>query len=80
MMPRSSSRSASSPADDDAEERVLTRAMSRWSSDLELINDNGDDQIVGMRFTGVEVPRRATITSAWIQFQVDENIDRHHHA
>ena len=58
--------------DDDAEESVSTGDVSRSSSDLELIDDKGDDQIVGMRFTGIEVPKGVTITEAWIQFQVDE--------
>ena len=30
------------------------------------------DQIVGMRFNGIDIPRGATITNAYIQFQVDE--------
>ncbi|MDX1430301.1 MAG: hypothetical protein R3282_08440, partial [Rhodothermales bacterium] len=42
------------------------------SSDLELIEDDDDDQMVGMRFTSVDVPQGATITSAYIQFKVDE--------
>ena len=29
-------------------------------------------QTVGMRFTGVTLPPGATITAAWVQFQVDE--------
>ncbi len=40
------------------------------SSDLELIND-GADQTVGLRFQGIAVPRGATITNAYIQFQAD---------
>jgi hypothetical protein len=41
------------------------------SSDLELTYDDSA-QIVGIRFTGVNVPRNATIQNAYIQFQVDE--------
>ncbi|MGB5739035.1 MAG: hypothetical protein WBM54_06775, partial [Woeseia sp.] len=56
--------------EDDAEERASGR-ISRNSSDLELINDGGD-QIVAMRFNGVAVPQGATITNAYLQFQTDE--------
>lgn len=56
---------------DDAEER-LSGSVTRGSSDLELINNNGEDQWVGIRFRGVTVPRGATIETATIQFQVDE--------
>ena len=56
---------------DDAEESQ-SGSMSLGSSDLELISDGGDDQIVGMRFASVGVPAGATVTSATVQFQVDE--------
>ncbi len=43
------------------------------SSDLELVDDSGrGNQAVGMRFPGLTIPPGATITDAWIQFQVDE--------
>ena len=38
------------------------------SSDLEMVRDNGADQTVGLRFTGVAVPPGATITNAFVQF------------
>jgi len=60
---------------DDAEESAAG-AMYMDSSDLELVFDywNGSaEQVVGLRFTGVEVPQGATINAAWIQFQVDES-------
>jgi hypothetical protein len=41
------------------------------SSDLELVFDSSN-QTVGIRFTGVTVPRGAKITNAYVQFQVDE--------
>jgi hypothetical protein len=41
------------------------------STDLELVTDTSV-QTVGMRFTGVNVPRGATITNAYVQFAVDE--------
>ncbi len=55
---------------DDAEE-APSRAVSLGSSDLELVDDGGL-QVVGLRFTGVAVPRGATIAAAWVQFKVDE--------
>lgn len=47
------------------------------SSDLELVDDNGrngngPDQLVGLRFTGIEVPANATLQEAYIQFTTDE--------
>lgn len=41
------------------------------STDLELINA-GNNQIIGIRFTGVDIPKGATITNAYLQFKVDE--------
>ena len=57
---------------DDAEERLSNGNVNLTSTDLELISDGSNAQLVGMRFTGVAVPNGATITNAWIQFQVDE--------
>jgi len=42
------------------------------SSDLELGSDGGTNQIVGMRFTNISVPRGASILNAYIEFEVDE--------
>ncbi|MFE8070300.1 Ig-like domain-containing protein [Marinobacteraceae bacterium S3BR75-40.1] len=56
---------------DDVEERAGGN-MYVDSSDLELIHDRGEDQLVGLRFTGVGVPQGATITRAWVQFTTDE--------
>ncbi|MGP8307971.1 PKD domain-containing protein [Vibrio sp. YIC-376] len=55
---------------DDAEEKADGR-VSTSSSDLELVYD-GTDQTVGMRFNNIDIPQGATITAAYIQFQVDE--------
>ena len=55
---------------DDAEEPA-SLVPSLNSSDLEFVRD-GTDQVVGMRFTGVTIPRNATITRAYIQFTTDE--------
>ena len=41
------------------------------SGDLELVYDSSN-QVVGIRFVGVNVPKGATITNAYLQFQVDE--------
>jgi hypothetical protein len=60
-----------SSGSDDAEQRV-TGHMSLNSSDLELITDGNSDQVVGIRFAGVQVPAGATITNAWVQFRADE--------
>jgi hypothetical protein len=55
----------------DAEERS-SGSMYLTSSDLELVYDSGN-QKVGMRFNGATIPRGATITNAYIQFQADES-------
>jgi hypothetical protein len=56
---------------DDAEE-AASGNTSLGSSDLELTLDGGSHQTVGMRFTGIDIPQGATISNAYIQFQVDE--------
>jgi hypothetical protein len=56
---------------DDVEERVSDGRMSLDSNDLELILEKRD-QLVGMRFTSISVPRGAAILDAYLQFQVDE--------
>ncbi|MFK8081168.1 MAG: hypothetical protein AB8B97_12850 [Granulosicoccus sp.] len=57
-------------ASDDAEERA-DGTVSRFSSDLELVRDNGQNQTVGLRFTPVRVPQGVVIESAYVQFTVD---------
>ncbi|MGY1615589.1 right-handed parallel beta-helix repeat-containing protein [Geodermatophilus sp. SYSU D00691] len=57
---------------DDAEERTSTGAVNLTSGDLNLGQDGTAPQTVAMRFSGVTVPAGATITGAWLQFQVDE--------
>ena len=39
---------------------------------LELVFDRGGDQKVGLRFAGVAIPRGASISNAYVQFQVDQ--------
>ena len=58
--------------DDDAEEQVSNNNLNLTSTDLELMRDGGDKQLVGLRFNNIEVPQGATITSAAITFEVDE--------
>jgi hypothetical protein len=56
---------------DDVEERSNGR-MWVATSDLDLVTDGTEVQTVGMRFTGIQVPRGATISNAYVQFQTDE--------
>lgn len=55
---------------DDAEEQA-GGGVNLTSSDIEMVRD-GTDQVVGLRFTGLAIPRGAQITRAWIQFETDE--------
>lgn len=56
---------------DDAEQGGSAGTVNLTSSDLELTVDGSKNQTVGMRFTGVNVPKGATIARAWIQFTAD---------
>lgn len=55
---------------DDAEESA-SGSVSVSSGDLELMRD-GSNQTVGLRFNSIPIPSGATITRAYVQFQVDE--------
>ncbi len=57
---------------DDAEENTITGKVKPGSSDLELGHQDQKNQLVGIRFNGLNIPQGATITDASIQFQVDE--------
>ncbi|MEE9345977.1 MAG: hypothetical protein V3U88_10260, partial [Methylococcales bacterium] len=57
---------------DDAEENTSTGKVKPNSSDLELGNQDQKNQLVGMRFNGLNIPQGATITNASIHFQADE--------
>ena len=59
-----------SPADD--AEEVARLEANLTSSDLDLIHD-GSDQVVGIRWTGIAIPKGATITAAYIQFTAKES-------
>ncbi len=56
---------------DDAEE-VVGGKVRLTSGDLELVTDNTDIQIVGLRFNGINIPQGAVVTTAYVQFKVDE--------
>ncbi len=56
---------------DDAEEVVGSGAVNLSSSDLELINES-IDQVVGVRFAGLQIPRGSHVVAAWVQFETDE--------
>jgi len=58
-------------AGDDVEQKS-TGAISTNVTDLELAYDGSTAQTVGMRFTGINIPQGAIITSAYIQFQANE--------
>jgi hypothetical protein len=68
-------------SDDDMEEWIAgatqtktVGTMDPGSTDLELGTEavaNGDPQMVGMRFTSVNIPEKAYIKSAYLQFTVD---------
>ena len=61
---------------DDAEELSSDGTMYLTSSDLELADNlaasGQPTDIVGIRFAGVTIPQGASVTEAYIQFQVDE--------
>jgi chitodextrinase len=57
---------------DDAEERLSSGAVNLTSSDLELGFERTREQAVGLRFTGVDIPKGATIVSASVLFTADE--------
>ena len=60
-----------SSTNDDAEESG-SASMYLNSTDLELVNGDGSDQTIGIRFQNVAVPQGAVITSAYINFDTDE--------
>lgn len=60
----------------DMEERISTGAADIGSSDLELVQESTTNpsslQIIGLRFTDLNIPKNAVITNAYIQFTTDE--------
>jgi len=69
---------------DDAEEDVEGGGMELDSSDLELAHEGAASatslQTVGVRFTGVDIPKGVTIKKAWVQFAADDVDDPYHNA
>ncbi|WP_417198165.1 T9SS type A sorting domain-containing protein [Bizionia sp.] len=61
-------------SNNDAEEEVATGEMDLGSSDLELVDESGStNQLVGVRFTDIQLPADAIISNAYIQFTVDDD-------
>ena len=58
-------------AGDDVEQKA-SGSISSNITDLELGYDGTTSQTVGLRFTGIDIPQGAIITSAYIQFQANE--------
>ncbi|MEL7534128.1 MAG: SdiA-regulated domain-containing protein, partial [Bacteroidota bacterium] len=59
-------------SDDDAEEYISNGAMDLTSTDLELGQETGNLQYVGLRFPGVALPIGSVIINAYVEFTVDE--------
>ncbi|GAB5524150.1 MAG: hypothetical protein Roseis2KO_20220 [Roseivirga sp.] len=57
---------------DFAEEDNSDGSIDLGSSDLELVNDGGTAQTVGVYFPNVDINQGALVNSAYIQFQADE--------
>lgn len=56
----------------DVAESVATGTLERASSALSTL-DGGDEKTVGLRFSNVDVPANATITSAYIEFSPESS-------
>ena len=59
--------------DDDAEEKASGGNTNTTSSDLEMPQDGSKNQLVGLRFQNIDIPKDATIESAYIQFEADDD-------
>ena len=59
---------------DDYEQYVPSGDMDSGSSDLEITEEGSpaSNQLIGLRFNGIDIPQGANITSAYVQFHVDE--------
>ncbi len=57
---------------DDAEERLSNGSVSLRGWDLEMGEDRGNAQMVGMRFQNVGLPKGANISAAYVVFTADE--------
>ena len=56
---------------DDAEQ-AASGFVGLTSSDLELTTDGSTQQVVGVRFTNLQVPQGAQVANAYVQFRTDE--------
>ncbi|MEL6653569.1 MAG: SdiA-regulated domain-containing protein, partial [Bacteroidota bacterium] len=61
-----------SNSSDDAEEYISNGVVDLTSTDLELGNENGNLQYIGLRFPNVNLPLGSVIINAYVQFTVDE--------
>src|SRR5690606_2344419 len=59
-------------SDDAEEDTAAGGAMDLTSPDLELVQEGPKHQVVGVRFTDVQLPDGAVILSAHVQFTADE--------
>ena len=58
---------------DDAEEKEDGSSVDLINSDIELVNDGTrGNQVVGLRFNNIQIPKGAIVTEAYIQFTADE--------
>jgi hypothetical protein len=53
---------------DDAEQNAGTGAVNASDADLELTADGATQQVVGVRFFDLDIPKGATVTNAYIEF------------
>ena len=60
---------------DDVEQQPTSGKMSLHSSDLELVHE-GEDQLIGLRFRNIDVPKGAIINSAYVQFNVKQLVGK----
>jgi len=63
--------------DDDYEEYVSNGKMDSGSSDLELAYETGgtpakDEQVIGLRFVNLAIPKGAQVTGAYVEIEVDK--------
>ncbi|WP_282135758.1 PKD domain-containing protein [Seonamhaeicola maritimus] len=59
---------------DDVEENLANGSIDATSTDLELVQDSSRsrDQAVGLLFRNINIPQGAAVTSAYLEFAVDE--------
>ena len=63
-----------SKSSDDGEEKIGQTSVHLTSADLEMVDDQGNgEQVIGIRFQNLLIPKGATITEAYIEFVIDES-------